>query len=49
MKMTKTLSVLMTGLMACAAQATDYYVSTEGNDANDGRTAATAVRTLDKR
>ncbi len=48
MKMTKTLSVLMTGLMACAAQATDYYVSTEGNDANDGLSPETAVQTLDK-
>lgn len=48
MKMTKTLSFLMTGLMACAAQATDYYVSTEGNDANDGLSPETAVQTLDK-
>ena len=30
MKMTKTLSVLMTGLMACAVQATDYYVASDG-------------------
>lgn len=48
MKMTKTLSVLMTGLMACAAQAADYYVSTEGKDENDGLSAEKAVRTLDK-
>lgn len=45
---TKTLSVLMTGLIACTAHATDYYVSTEGDDANDGLTAETAVQTLDK-
>ncbi len=48
MKMTKTLSVLMTGLMACAVQAADYYVSTEGNDANDGLSPEKAVKTLDK-
>lgn len=48
MKMTKTLSVLMAGLMACAAQATDYYVSTKGKDTNDGLSAETAFATIDK-
>ena len=48
MKMTKTLSVLMTGLMACAAQAADYYVSSKGDDDNDGRSPETAVQTIDK-
>lgn len=48
MKTMKTFSVLMAGLVTCAAYATDYYVSTEGSDDNDGLTAATAVKTLDK-
>lgn len=47
MKMTKTLSVLMTGLMACAAQATDYYVAEKGNDNNKGSSDA-PFATIDK-
>lgn len=48
MKTMKTFSVLMAGLVTCAAQATDYYVSTDGSDANDGLAAETAFATIDK-
>lgn len=48
MKTKKMLCVFMPGLLACAAQATDYYVSVEGDDARDGLSPETAVQTLDK-